>query len=97
MLKWWCRHASARSPNHSRSDIEKVTGYYATLYQREDLNPPGRPFTTHFTPFRFNKYIIWGADVEAAVCQPRLNNSDGNTHLRAEHFNKWLQEAYPAE
>ena len=34
VLKWWYRHASARAPNPSREDMEKVVGDYAALYWR---------------------------------------------------------------
>ena len=35
--------------------------------------------------------------VEEAFRQLRLNKASRNTHLCAEHFKKFLQEAYPAE
>ena len=34
ILKWWYRHASARAPNPSWMDMEKVRFYPQKLYQR---------------------------------------------------------------
>ena len=40
ILKGWYQHASARAPNPSRADMEKVTGDFQTLYQRVEPHPP---------------------------------------------------------
>ena len=68
----------------------KVTGDYFELYQREDPTLPGRPVTTHVTPFRVNDDIPLDAEVEAAVRQLRLNKAGRHTQVRAEHFKKCL-------
>ena len=41
VLKIWYRRMSTRAPNHSQADMDKVTKYYATLYQWKDPYPPG--------------------------------------------------------
>ena len=53
--------------------------------------------TTHNIPLRVNDDNPLEAEVEAAVRRLRINKADGNTHLRDEHFKKWIQEAYPDE
>jgi len=50
--KRWYRHTSARQPNPLRADMEKDSGDYAELYQKEDLSPMGRPVPTHADSFQ---------------------------------------------
>ena len=40
ILKRWYWHASARAPNTSQTDMDKVGGDFQTLYQREKSPPP---------------------------------------------------------
>ena len=97
ILKYWYRHASARTPNSSWKDIEKVRGYFQTLYQREDPQPPGIPLATHIEQSKVNDKIPLEAEVDAMVCRLRPHKAGGHTHLCAEHFKQWRQEAYPRE
>ena len=48
-LKRWYRHASARAPNPSQADMDKVTENYAALYWREEPPSPvyQYPLTSH--------------------------------------------------
>ena len=79
--------------------MEKVSGYFQTLYQREEPHTPGLPLAKHVHPVNFNKDISSEAEaeVEAAVQCLRPYKVGGHTHLRAEHFNQWQREAYPGE
>ena len=51
VLKQWYQHMTGSQPHPSHNDLEKVSGYYAYLYQWEDPSPPGRPVTTHISQF----------------------------------------------
>ena len=97
MIKRWYHHTSARAPIPLQADIENFAGDYAALYRQEYPTLPGRPVQTHVTYFRVNYNVPSEADFEAAVWKLRLNKAGGRTHLRAEHFKKWMQEAYPDE
>ena len=96
-LKRWYRHASMWAPNSSRKDIDKVRGDFQTLYQREELHPPGLTLDTHVDPAKVNDDIPSEAEVEAALQHLRPHRAGGYTHLRAEHFKQWRWEAYPRE
>ena len=50
----WYQHVSARAPNPSQIDMKKFRGDFQTLYQREDLHPPGLPLATHADPDKVN-------------------------------------------
>ena len=97
ILKCWYRHASARAPNPSRTNMEKVRGDLQTLYQMEEPHPPGIPLAKHVDPVQVNDTNPLEAEVEEAVICLRLRKAGGNNHLRAEYFKQWLQEAYPGE
>ena len=58
ILKPWGRHAYARVPNPYRTEMEKVRGYFQTLYQREDTHPPGLPLVTHVDLDEVNDEIL---------------------------------------
>ena len=77
--------------------MEKFAGGYTALYQQEDMALPVRSVLTHVTPFRVNNDVRSESDMEAAVRRLCLNKSGVNTHLRTEHFKKWMWEAYPSE
>ena len=70
VLDFWYRRASTRAPNPSRSDKSKVAKDYATLYQREDPDPPGRLLATHIYLFKI-KYEF-PSEVEVEVLVQRL-------------------------
>ena len=57
ILKWWYQNASARAPNPSWTDTEKVREDLQTLYQREEPNPPGLTLATHVNPAKVNDNI----------------------------------------
>ena len=57
ILKRWCQHESARAPNHSWTDIEKVRGDFQNLYHREDPHTPGLPLATHAYPSKMNDEV----------------------------------------
>ena len=97
ILKWWYRHASARAPNTSYMGTEKVTGYYSTLYLWVEPTPASSLVPTHITPFKINDDVPTEVDMEVAVRDLHLNKPGGHTHLREEHFKKWLREEYPEE
>ena len=63
ILKRWYHHASAQAPNTSRTDMEKVRGYFQTLYQMEEPHTPGLPWATHVDPSKVNKDILLEAEV----------------------------------
>ena len=90
-------HESVRATNPSWADMEKVLGNYGALYSWEDLTLSGRPVPTQVTPFRFNYNVPLKAEVEALFWWLRLNKAGGLTHIHADHFKKWLREAYPVE
>ena len=48
------RHASTRQTNPSRTDMEKLSGDYAVLYQQEYPSPPGIPVPTYVAPFQID-------------------------------------------
>ena len=90
ILKHWYRHASVCVPNPSWADMEKVTGFFWTLYQKEELQPLGIPLTTHMDPVQFNYPKPLKAEVEAAFRCLRPFKAGGHTHIRAENFKQWL-------
>ena len=96
ILKCWYRHASARAPNLSLTDMEKVRVDYHTLFQREETHTPGLPLATHIKPAKVNDDILSEAEVEAAIQRVRPHRSGRNTHLFEEHLKKWQREAYPS-
>ena len=57
ILKRWYRHASARAPNPSETDMEKVRGDSQTVYQREEPHTPGPPLAIHINPSKVNNKI----------------------------------------
>ena len=97
ILKSWYRHASARVPNPSRTDMEMFRGGFQTLYQREVPHTPGLPLVAHISLAKVNYKIPSEAEVEAVVQRLQPHRAGGNTHLCVEHFKKWRQEAYPGE
>ena len=52
---------------------------------------------THVTPLRVNYNVPLDVEVEAVFHILLLNKVGRYTSLCAEHFNKWLKEAYLAE
>ena len=48
---------------------------------------------THTMLSKINDEVPTEAEVEASVRRLRLNKAGGHTHLRSEHFKKWLREA----
>ena len=86
ILKHWYRHASARAPNPSWTDMDKVRGDFQTLYQSEDTTPPGLILETHVGQAKVNDEIPLEAEVEAEVRRLLPHSMGGHTHLRAEHF-----------
>ena len=73
--------------------MEKSKGDFQTLYQREDIHPPGLPLETHMDPSQVNSETPSYVGLEAAVhCLIPLK-AGGHAHVRAEHFKQWLQEA----
>ena len=97
ILKRWYRHASARAPNLSRTDMEKVGGDFQTLYQWEDPHTPGLPLSTHVDPVQENDTTPSDSEVETMVrCLCPLK-AVRHTHLRTEYFKQWLQQAYSGE
>ena len=97
VLKRWFRHKSVRSPNPSWEDVVKVTGDYEELYRNDESALPGITVPTHIKPFWLNYNFPLDGEVEAAVQQLRIHKAGGPSHLRAEHFKKWIWEAYPSE
>ena len=81
ILKHWYWHASARAPKTSHMDMEKVRGDLYTLYQKEELHPPGLPLATHVGPAKFNGDIPMEAEAEAAVLCLLPHRAGGHTHL----------------
>ena len=77
--------------------MEKVRGYFQTLYQREEPYPPGLPLDTHVKPAKVNNEIPSEAKLEVAVRCLRLHRVGSHTHFRADHSKKWQMEAYPGE
>ena len=63
----------------------------------EGTNLSGRPVPTHVTTFRINENVPTEGEVEASVQRLRLHKAGGHPHFCAEHFNKCIWEAYPAE
>ena len=77
--------------------MEKVGGYFQTLYQREEPQTPGLTLATHMDPAKVNEEIPSEVDVEAVVRNLRPHRVGGHTHLRTEHLKQWWSEAYPRE
>ena len=89
ILKLWYWHASTRVPNPSLPDMEKVRGYFHTLYKRKKKKTPGLPLATHVGPTKLNSDISLETEVKASVRHLRPLRTGGHTHLRAEQFKKW--------
>ena len=77
--------------------MEKGRGDSHNIYQREEPDPPGLNLTTHVEPVQVNDETPLELELEAAVCCLSLLKAGRYTHLCAEHFKKWLREAYPRE
>ena len=77
--------------------MDKVTGDYAALCRWEEPTPLRRPVPTHVKTFRVNADALSEEELETEVQCLRLHKVVGHTHLRAEYFKQWLQEACPAE
>ena len=84
-------------PNPFWTYMEKVGGYFQTLYQREEPQTPGLTLATHMDPAKVNEEIPSEVDVEAVVRNLLPHRVGGHTHLRTEHFKQWRREAYPRE
>ena len=67
------------------------------LYQQEYSSPPVRPVPTHVTPFDIDYENPTKGGIGAAVILLRRNSSGSHTHLRAEHLQQLLIEAYSEE
>ena len=91
ILKRWYRHASACAPNPSRTDTEKVRGYFHTLYQSKEPQLPGIPLATHVDPVQVNDKTPLKAEVEAAIFRLRPFKAGRHTHLHAEHLKQWMR------
>ena len=96
-MKRWYWHASARAPDPSWADMEKVRGAFKNLYQREETHPPGLPLATHVDLAKVNGEVPSEAEVESAVRRLRPQRVGRHTHIGAEHFKQWQREAYPGE
>ena len=97
VIKRGYHHMYKREPNPSRADMDKVTGDYVAMYWRKEPPHPPLPrrlVPTQVTPFRVNGNVPSEGEVEAEVQHIQLHKEGGYTHLGAEHFNKWLREAY---
>ena len=57
IMKRWYWHTSARAPNPYRTDMEKFSGDFQSLYQREEPHTPGLPLATHVDPDKVNDEI----------------------------------------
>ena len=97
ILKQWYLHTSGIQPQPSHTDLEKVSGDYASLYQREDPSTLDRPIPTHTNLFNIDDETSTNGDIEAAVRQMRRNREDKHKHLQAEHNQQWIREAYTTE
>ena len=51
-----------------------------------------RPVLTHISSFQIDDGLPTEAGVGAEVFLLRVNREGVHTHLRSEHFNKWLRE-----
>lgn len=47
--------------------MAKLKKGYATIYQREEPDPPGRPMSTHVDPSQINDEVPSEAKVKAVV------------------------------
>ena len=83
ILKYWYRHVSARDPNTSWTDMEKVRGDFQTLYQREEPHSPGLPLATHVYPDKVNEKIPPKEEVEVAVRQLRSQRVGRHSNLHS--------------
>ena len=97
VLNRWYRHFSERAPDPYQADMAKVAWDYVALYWWKEPTPHGRAVPTHVKPFKVNENFLFEGEGEAALQQIRLHKAGGHTLLCAEHFTKWLREAYPAE
>ena len=75
ILKRWYCHASERQHKPSRADLEKLSGYYAVIYQREGSSSPGRPIPIHVDPFQIEGGVFSEVKEEVAVIRLKRNNS----------------------
>ena len=96
-MKRWYQQASARAPNLSQTDMEKVREDFQNLYHMEYPHKPGLPLATHVGPAKVNDEVPSEAEVEAAVRRLRQHREGGHTHFHAEHFKQWRRETYPGE
>ena len=77
--------------------MEKVRGYFQTLYQREEPHPPDIPLETHMDPVQVNYLTPSKAELEEAFRCLRPIKSGRHTHLHVEYFKQWLKESYFGE
>ena len=61
---------------------------------RKNQFPPRRLVSTHVKPVRVYYNVFLERGLEAGLQWLQLHKSGGHTHLRAEHFKKWIQEEY---
>ena len=80
-LKLWYQHVKGRQPHPFWTDLEKVLGDYADLYQREEPPPPGRPFPNHINSFNIDDETPSKLEIEATVRCLRRNREGIHTHL----------------
>ena len=93
ILKQWYQNASAQVLKPSRTIMENVGGYFQTLYQMEEPHAPGLLLSTHVNPAEVNDKISSEVEAETVVLRLGLHRVGGHTHLCAEKFNQWRQEA----
>ena len=89
ILKRWNWYASARAPNPSRTDMEKVRGDFQNLYHREETHLPGLTLETHVDPDKVNDEIPPEAEVDAAVLRLCPHRAGSQNHLHTEHLKQW--------
>ena len=86
ILKLWYRHVSARVPNPSRTDMEKVRGGFQILYQREYPDYPEPPLATQVNPAGLNNKFPSEAEVKATVQRLRPHRAGVHNYPCSEHF-----------
>ena len=64
------------------------------IYQSDYPYPLGRSLPIHSDHFYIEDRVLSGAVVEAAVLPMNQNKALGNTHIRSNHVQRWLWEAY---
>ena len=65
VLKHFYQHVYTRAPNPSQDNMEKVTGDFRNLYQREESQPPVITLENHVDPLQVNDST--SSETEAAV------------------------------